>query len=99
VGDAAGEMGDALPIVPLGAGRTAVQVAAGGSHTCVILDDGTLKCFGHGAQGQLDEGMAESAQQQLRVRIQANGVEVEIEGGYTPTSRRNILGESYLWDR
>lgn len=38
-GDAPGEMGDALPYVDLGDGRTAVAVAAGQAHTCALLDD------------------------------------------------------------
>jgi len=45
-GDQPGEMGDKLPEVNLGAGRTAVSVAAGGQATCVILDTGGVKCFG-----------------------------------------------------
>ena len=42
-------MGDALPFVSLGsdgsAGRYPVQVAAGHTHACVILDNGDVKCF------------------------------------------------------
>lgn len=50
-----GDMGDALPPVYLG-GRTALQVAVGGGHTCAILDDGTLKCWGANESGQLGLG-------------------------------------------
>ncbi len=42
--------------VDLGPGRTAVAIAAGGFHTCAILDDGTVRCWGYGAQGQLGYG-------------------------------------------
>ena len=55
-GDNAGEMGDNLPAVPLGTGRTAVAVSAGQSHTCAVLDDGSVKCWGLGYQGQLGHG-------------------------------------------
>ena len=34
--------------VDLGAGRTAKAVSCGASHTCAILDDDTLKCWGYG---------------------------------------------------
>ena len=40
------EMGDALPIVDLGTGRTAAALAANHFSTCAILDDGSLKCWG-----------------------------------------------------
>lgn len=42
-----------LAAVNLGAGRTATQIAAGYSHTCALLDNATVKCWGYGAQGQL----------------------------------------------
>ncbi|MCB1017576.1 MAG: hypothetical protein KDB10_20990, partial [Acidimicrobiales bacterium] len=52
-GDEPGEMGDALPQVDLGAGRTAVEVFAGGYTTCALLDDASLKCWGDNRVGQL----------------------------------------------
>jgi alpha-tubulin suppressor-like RCC1 family protein len=42
--------------VDLGAGRTAKAVSCGASHTCAILDDDTLKCWGYGSNGQLGIG-------------------------------------------
>ncbi len=55
-GDGPGEMGDALPAVDLGAGRTALQVSAGGFHTCALLDNLTVKCWGRNDRGQLGLG-------------------------------------------
>ncbi|MCC7386067.1 MAG: hypothetical protein IT384_29735 [Deltaproteobacteria bacterium] len=52
----AGQMGDSLPRVSLGTGRTAVQVAAGDEHTCALLDDGSIKCWGRSQYGQLGLG-------------------------------------------
>ena len=52
-GDGAGEMGDSLPPVDLGAGRTATSISAGGYHTCALLDDGSVKCWGSNFSGQL----------------------------------------------
>lgn len=48
LGDDANEMGDHLPIIDLGFGRTAVDIAAGGSQSCAILEDGSAKCWGDG---------------------------------------------------
>jgi alpha-tubulin suppressor-like RCC1 family protein len=42
--------------VNLGIGRTAVEVATGDVHTCALLDDATVRCFGFGADGRLGYG-------------------------------------------
>ncbi len=55
-GDAPGEMGNALPAVNLGTGRTAIMVSAGGAHTCALLDNLTTKCWGSNFRGQLGLG-------------------------------------------
>ena len=54
VGD--NETPDSLETVDLGAGRTAVAISAGRSHTCAILDNGTVRCWGANEAGQLGLG-------------------------------------------
>ena len=49
-------MGDSLPTVALGTGRTAVAITAGNYHTCALLDDGSVKCWGYNDYGQLGLG-------------------------------------------
>ncbi len=61
--NAAGQLGldlsmafvDTPTVVP---GLTGVQqVVAGANHTCVLLTDGSVKCFGFNDQGELGDGM------------------------------------------
>ncbi len=58
-GDSAGEMGDALSPVDLGSGKSATRLTAGGLHTCAVLKDGSLKCWGDNEHGQLGLGDTE----------------------------------------
>ena len=45
----------AVGAVDVGGGGVS-QIAAGGNFTCVLLDDGTVKCWGDAARGQLGYG-------------------------------------------
>ncbi|SVB46439.1 uncharacterized protein METZ01_LOCUS199293, partial [marine metagenome] len=51
-GDGSGEMA-ALGAINLGTNKTAVRIAAGDYHTCALLNDGTVKCWGLNSSGQL----------------------------------------------
>ena len=52
MGDNSSEMA-VLPSVDLGTGRTATAIAAGYSHTCALLDNASVKCWGYNEYGQL----------------------------------------------
>ncbi len=59
-GDGANEMGDALPEINLGTGRTATAIAVGAEHSCALLDNFTVKCWGRSSYGQLGYGNTDS---------------------------------------
>jgi len=46
--------------VNLGAGRTAKALTAGRAHSCAVLDDGTVRCWGFGFDGRLGYGNQDS---------------------------------------
>lgn len=59
LGDNAGEMGNALPAIELGTGRTALGIEAGYNHVCARLDDESVKCWGSNDSGELGLGDAD----------------------------------------
>ena len=54
------ETPDLIGPVNLGAGRTAVAIAAGDFHTCAVLDNGTVRCWGYGGDGRLGYASVDS---------------------------------------
>jgi hypothetical protein len=49
-------MGDNLSTVDLGTGRTATAMSLASGHTCALLDNSDIKCWGGGNQGKLAQG-------------------------------------------
>lgn len=41
------------PAIELGVGRSAVKLTAGEAHTCALMDDASVRCFGDPTQGRL----------------------------------------------
>jgi alpha-tubulin suppressor-like RCC1 family protein len=58
-GDMPDEMGDVLTPVNVGGGRRVQSVTTGDNHTCVLLDDGHVRCWGRNQYGQLGLGDVE----------------------------------------
>ncbi len=59
-GDEPNEMGEQLPLVDLGVGRTALTIVVGNGHSCALLDNHKVKCWGANHKGQLGLGDVEA---------------------------------------
>lgn len=55
-GSRPGDVGEAIPLVPLGTGRRATALAPGLNHVCALLDNGAVRCWGNNEAGQLGIG-------------------------------------------
>lgn len=105
LGRAAGDMGDALIPVDLGDGKKAAQVSAGQNHSCALLDDGTVKCWGYNGFGQLGinstSQIGDNATEMGNALIPADfgsGVKaVEITTGKNHSCARLENGSVYCW--
>ena len=92
-GDDEGEMGEALPGVDLGRDRKAQAITAGSFHTCALLDDGSVKCWGLNGSGQLGIGdtvtrgddMADMGDDLPPVELGDDGVVVALSAGFYHT--------------
>ena len=49
-------MGENLPYVNLGTNKTALDIVAGEAHSCAVLNDNSVKCWGRNSEGQLGLG-------------------------------------------
>ena len=52
MGEEAGDMA-LIPTVNLGTGRTATAISVGYQHSCAVLDNASIKCWGRNENGQL----------------------------------------------
>ena len=85
IGDAPGEMGEALLPVNLGAGRSAVAISAGSSGPCVLRDNASVICWGGNYDGEVGQDQSST------VKIGDAADEV---AGLTPMNFGLSAGES-----
>ena len=107
IGDGANEMGDLLAAVDLGTSRTATEIATGQHHTCALLDDWSVKCWGYNGYGQLGignstaigDGSNEMGDDLAAADLGSGRTAIAIEAGATHTCA--ILDSSVLkcWGR
>src|SRR5690606_19997005 len=96
IGDQAGEM----PPAPVDVGGTAVQLAVGGSHNCVLLDDDTIRCWGANS-GRLGYGntdnLGDGAGEMPPPPVDVGGTPVQIFAGPAHSCVLLATGEVRCW--
>jgi alpha-tubulin suppressor-like RCC1 family protein len=99
LGDGATTAGSNVPSpVSLPAGRRAVAIGAGGSHTCAILDDGSAACWGHDGNGRLGDGATTTGSDvPSPVSLPAGKKAVAISGGNSHTCAILDDGSAACW--
>ena len=88
--------------INLGSGRTAVALSAGGYHSCVILDNGDVKCWGYDASGQLGDGGSNTnanAPSSTAIDLGTGRTAVAITGGLRHTCAILDNGDLKCWGR
>jgi hypothetical protein len=102
-GATADEMGDSLPKVDLGTGRTAKAIAAGRHVSCALLDDGSVKCWGWNAMdgqptlGDLGDAPGEMGDALAPLDLGAGRKATHLAAGYTWSCAALDDGSASCW--
>jgi len=96
VGDLSDQMGTNLPAINLGTGRTALAVSAGAEHTCALLDNAALKCWGSGDSGRRGSSNMSNvggSSGDMAALVAVNlGTDTTIIIATEPTAPRSVVG-------
>ncbi len=90
-------------VAPVDVGGPAKQVVAGLSHTCVLLEAGTVRCFGRAADGRLGYGNTEDVGldygPSVAGDVDVGGVVVQLTAGQVHTCALLANGRVRCWGR
>ena len=101
-GNAWGQLGNGtnvtstVPVRVTGLDAPAVAIAAGWFHTCAILSDGTLWCWGFGESGQLGNGMSQGSSVPVQV-VGLSAKVVAVAAGFAHTCAIDLNGQVWCW--
>jgi len=99
-----GQLGDgtttdsSTPVtVSLPSGRTAVSVSARGWHSCAVLDDASVYCWGRNSDGQLGDGTTTDSSTPVTVSLPSGRTAVSISAGRRDTCAFLDNASLYCW--
>jgi alpha-tubulin suppressor-like RCC1 family protein len=84
------------PTDVVGLGSGVASIAAGGYHTCAILDDASTRCWGLNGSGQLGDGTTENRSEPTAVQA-PTGSYASLAPGEYHTCAVTIAGASACW--
>jgi len=103
-----GQLGDGTTIertspvtVDLGQGMSALEISSGESHTCVVLNDRSVKCWGQNVNGQLGDGTTIDRTSPVLVDMGGKGALSVSTGSYHTCaimSDRNVMCWGDNWN-
>jgi alpha-tubulin suppressor-like RCC1 family protein len=95
------QMGDNLPALDFGPGLAARSIAAGEYHTCAILSDDSLRCWGGASAGELGTGERTNdpvlRASQARSVFPPGIVPTQVSCGSQHTCAIDRIGNLYCW--
>jgi alpha-tubulin suppressor-like RCC1 family protein len=100
--NASGQLGNgsrlhtAIPVKVNRLSSPAVRISAGGAHTCALLEDGEVECWGDDQSGQLGDGGKDNQTEPVVVSGLKGGVE-RIAAGASHTCAGMIDGRILCW--
>ncbi len=78
-----------------------VQLAAGSVHTCALVSDGSVRCWGRGERGQTGHGSTEDVgddlQDDMQRAVSLGGRATQISAGFEHTCALMESGEVLCW--
>ena len=80
--------------------RVSSAIGAGAFHTCAVLRDSTVRCWGRNNEGQLGDGTTDERHLPVKVRKAGGGVlsgVVAVTGGYVHTCALRTDRRVYCW--
>jgi alpha-tubulin suppressor-like RCC1 family protein len=103
--DGTSENGDDVDGTSTGDGdgdaRTVAMVASGSTHSCVLFDDGGVRCWGHNDRGQLGYGHTDDIGDQPGEMpppdVDVGGLVVDLDVGHSHTCALLDNGEVRCW--